>query len=66
MDGKRNHAVKPIAQTVNAQTNEERLKIKGGLDHLVKTLKEKATKATEKMRSVLAGKTLPNRTKRRG
>jgi uncharacterized protein YjbJ (UPF0337 family) len=63
MDGKRNHAKRRVEEATGARTEDESLKNKGGLDQLVETLKEKAAKATEKMRSVLAGKTLPNRTK---
>jgi hypothetical protein len=42
---------------------EESPKNEGKLDQLIRQLKEKAAKATKKMRKVLTGKPLPQRTK---
>ena len=52
-----------VEEAAGARTEDENLKSKDKTGQLVSKMKAKAAKATEKMRSALAGKTLPNRTK---
>ncbi len=66
MENKKDQVKERHKEAAGVLATEESRKTEGKVDRLVSQMKEKAAKATEKMRRVLAGKPFPHRTTRRG